>query len=172
MDKAARDHLFAQNRQFVADVPDDLQFRTYLSDAASGITLIPEPMGPNIPAGLHADFGDFLKWSRQNSPGVQAKVSEQAPRVALHSAEVWLPLVAIASDTSVQVFLNMAANYLYDRARGSLKGDKVRIRLRAVYTDKQQGRTKRFEFEGDADSLRKVATRFDMNNFFDDRAGN
>jgi hypothetical protein len=62
----------------------------------------------------------------------------------------------------------MAASYLYDKAKGALKNEQPRLHMRAIYEDKQSGKTKKFEFSGDADALAKAIKKFDLNNFFDE----
>lgn len=74
----------------------------------------------------------------------------------------------LAADTSVQLFLNMAASYLYDQAKGLLKNEKARINLSVIYQDEPAGITKKFEFSGDGEALSKVIKRFDLNKFLDE----
>lgn len=152
----------------VRDVDNDSDFRSFISAGAKGIRFVPEPLGHQGAIGLQSDFGDFAKWLAQRHPEVPATVAADAPRVVLRNSNVWLPLIHLAADTSVQIFLNMAASYLYDRAKGALKHETPKINLSIVYLDKSAGKTKRFEFSGDAEALHKAVKRFDLNNFFDD----
>lgn len=152
----------------VRDVDNDSDFRSFISAGAKGIRFVPEPLGHQGTIGLQSDFGDFAKWLAQRHPEVPATVAADAPRVVLRNSNVWLPLIHLAADTSVQIFLNLAASYLYDRAKGALKHETPKINLSIVYLDKSAGKTKRFEFSGDAEALHKAVKRFDLNNFFDD----
>ena len=58
---------------------------------------------------------------------------------------------------SLQIFLGLVTSYLYDKIKGAFYRDPPRVRLRVVYKDKQAGVVKRFEFEGDAETLRGIA---------------
>jgi len=141
------------------------EVRTFLAGNPSGIALMPQTMPHSGVSGLKADFGDFAKWIRENHPSVRVTVPVDAPRILLRGADIWLPLVYLATDASAQVFLNMVANYLYDRSKGLLKNDQPRIHFTVEYEDRTAGITKRLEFSGDAESLGKITKRFDPNNF-------
>lgn len=162
------DHLQFKPTLTVSTLEDDTDYQAFLSQEGQGLRFVPEPYGTDRPPSVASDFGDFAKWIRQQEPSIPVSVPTDAPKLLLRNADVWLPLVYLASDTSVQVFLNMAASYLYDKAKGSLKNDRPRVHMRAVYQDKQTGKTKKFEFSGDSEALTKAIKRFDLNNFFDD----
>lgn len=134
----------------------------------SGIRFIAEEQYGGSPASLKADSGDFAKWIRQQDPNLEVHVPQGTPKIALHGADIWLPLIQLAGDTSMQIFLNMAASYLYDRSKGALKNDAPRIHMSVIYQDKAQGKMKKFEFSGDHDALAKAIKRFDLDNFFRD----
>ncbi len=91
-----------------------------------------------------------------------------SPKISLHNAHVWLPLIYLASDTSMQVFLNLASSYVHDKLKGKLPSDFPKVHLSVMYQNKRDGTTKRFEFSGDSDSLSKAIKRFDLDNFFDE----
>jgi hypothetical protein len=147
-------------------VEDDSDYREFVDTVRNGIRFIPEASCSGSPPSLKADFGDFAKWIRLQHPDLPISIPSHAPKIALHGADIWLPLVQLAADTSMQVFLNMAASYLYDRARGALKTDRPRVHMAVVYEDKKQGKIKKFEFSGDHESLTKAIRRFDLDNFF------
>lgn len=152
----------------VSTLEDDGDYRFFLSQNGQGLRFVPESHGADDPPSLSSDFGDFAKWVRMNDPSIPISVPDNTPRLLLRSADVWLPLVYLGADTSVQVLLNMASSYLYDKAKSALKHEKPRVHMSAVYQDKQAGKTKRFEFSGDVDDLARVIKKFDLNNFFDD----
>jgi hypothetical protein len=65
-------------------------------------------------------------------------------------------------------YLSLVANYLYEKMRGALKGDRTRVRFSAMYEDVSTGVIKRFDFDGDRESLKQAITTFDPNAFFSD----
>jgi hypothetical protein len=153
----------------VHTVEDNTKYLEYLASTNDGIELVPEPYG-DTPLGLKADGVDFAKWIKQNRPEFPISLPKSTPKIALHSADVWLPLIHLASDTSMSVFLNMVSNYLYDKVKGKLLSDHPKVHLSVMYQNKQDGVTKKFEFSGDGNSLGKAIKRFDLDNFFDETA--
>ena len=146
---------------------EDDAFNEYFKSTKTGVCFVPEPYG-DAASTLKADSGDFAKWLRSQHPDLPLTLPKSVPKILLHSADIWLPLVFLAGDTSMQIFLNMAASYLYDRAKGGLKTDQPRLHMSIIYQDKKQGISKKFEFSGDQESLAKAIKRFDLHNFFND----
>lgn len=146
---------------------DKRGFKEYGRSTTKGFYFVPEPYG-GLTESLAADFGDFVKWVRNEYPDTPVSFPTGVPRIALHGADLWLPLVYLASDTSMQIFLSMVSNYLYDKAKGQLKTEHPRVHVSVIYEDKKQGRTKKFEFSGDQETLTKAIKRFDLDNFFND----
>ncbi len=79
-----------------------------------------------------------------------------------------MPLVFLASDITLPIYLNIVANYLYEKMKGALKGEKSRVHLSAMYKNTSDGITKKFEFEGDVDALQKAITKFNLNKYLED----
>lgn len=151
----------------VYTVENNATYLEYLASTKDGIKLVPEPYG-DTPLSLKADGVDFAKWIKETRPGFPISLPNSTPKIALHSADVWLPLIHLASDTSMSVFLNMVSSYLYDKAKGKLLTDHPKVHMSVMYQNKREGVTKKFEFSGDSASLGKAIKRFDLDNFFDE----
>ena len=134
----------------------------------NGIVVIPELFGDVDQPIVKADTGDFIKWLKITSPEVEIFNSVSMPKLVLNSGDYWLPLVFLASDITLPIYLNLVASYLYDKAKGALIGDTTRVHFSAVYEDKKEGKKKQFNFEGDVESLQKTIKRFDLNKFLDE----
>lgn len=152
----------------VITVEDDADFRGYLGANPSGLVMLAEPWGDRPEPVMRQDAGDFVKWLKVNAPSIPVEVRKTEQRLFLQSGDCWLPLAFLASDVSVQIYLNMVASYLYDKLKGALKGEKPRVHLSAVYEDKANNTVKRFDFEGNIEALQRVIKRFDLNKFLDD----
>lgn len=139
---------------------------------SSGIAFLPERVGVDGTIGMKPDYGDFMKWMGANHKQTALTLPPHSPKAVLRSSDIWLPLIYLASDTSVQVFLNMAASYLYDRAKGMLKSDGPCVHLSIIYEDDSTRTRKHLEFNGSADDLQKLMKKFDANQFFDDASSN
>ena len=149
----------------VYTVEGSTKYLEYLASTKEGIELVPEPYG-DTPLGLKVHGVDFAKWIKKNRPEFPILLPKSTPKIALHSADVWLPLMHLASDTSMPVFLSMVSNYFYDKIKGKLLSDHPKVHLAVMYQNKRDGVTKKFEFSGDSDSLGKAIERFDLDNFF------
>jgi hypothetical protein len=147
-------------------VDDDSDFRAFQSVTQHGLAMIPERYGDSRTLALRGSGGDFAKWLRRNAPSIPVEVRPSEHRLVLRSGDYWLPLVFLASDVALPVYLNLVANYIYEKMKGALKGDRARVRFSAMYQDAQTGTVKRFDFDGDEDTLRRVIKRFDANAFF------
>lgn len=147
-------------------VESDKLFDIFLESNSGEIAIIPEPYG-DVPLGLKPDGIDFAKWIKSAHPEFRISLPKELPKISLHSSDVWLPLIQLAGNTPLAVFLNMASNYLYDKVKGKLTSDKPKIHMSVIYKNKTDGLTRRFEFSGDGDSLSKVIKKFDLNGFLD-----
>ena len=142
-------------------VKSDEAFRTFIQASPSGIALVPEAYGDKAIPVCKVDGGDFVKWLGFTHPEIKVSVPEAPERLILRSSDHWLPLVWLASDVVLPVYLNLVASYLYDRMKGALKSDKHRISFSAEFEDKASGTVKRFDFSGDAESLQKAIKSLD-----------
>lgn len=153
----------------VHTVTDNAAYLEYFGSAQGGMGFVPESYG-QVSKGLKSEGADFAKWIKQKNPGFPVSLPTSVPKISLHGADVWLPLIYLAGDTSMQVFLNMVASYLYDKSKGNLSSDRPIVHLAVMYQNKRDGVTKKFEFSGDSESLSKAVKRFDLDNFFDETA--
>lgn len=152
----------------IVTVEDDTDFITYKKSNPTGLVMLPEQYGESKQLVLKSDAGDFAKWLKTNASTIKVKVGKADQRLVLRSGDYWLPLVFLASDVALPIYLNLVANYLYEKMKGALKGETACVHLSAVYEDKTTGVVKRFNFEGDAEALQKAIKRFDLNQFLDE----
>jgi hypothetical protein len=153
----------------VTTINDDPEFQRFIETNPVGLAIVPEQWRDYPEPVLPPNAGDFAKWLRAYAPSVSVQIIKTEKRLLLHSADYWLPLVFLASDVSVQIYLNMVASFLYDKLKGALKGDTTRVHLSAEYEETPDGGViKRFNFDGDMDALDRVMKRFNVNKFLDD----
>lgn len=149
-------------------VEDATAYRAFSAKHPSGIEMIAEQYGEGQQVAVKSNAGQFAKWLRANNPELNVVLESKAPKIILRSGDIWLPLVFLASDIALPIYLNLVASYLYDLMRGALKGDSTRVHFCAEFEDKVSGRIKRFTFDGDADALKSAIKRFDVNEFLDE----
>lgn len=152
----------------VVAVEDDGEFRVYRQGNPTGFLMVPERHGQSEGLVLKSDGGDFAKWIRRNAPTIDVRLPSANRKLVFRSGDYWLPLVFLASDVTLQVYLNLVANYLYDKMKGALTRETTRVHLSATYKDNESGIVKRFNFEGDAEALQKVVKKVDLNRFLDE----
>jgi hypothetical protein len=149
---------------------DDPEFARFIETNPSGLAIVPDRWRDYPEPVLPPNAGDFAKWLRAKNPSVSVQVVRTDKPLLLHSGDYWLPLVFLASDVSVQVYLNMVASFLYDKLKGALKGEPPpRVHLSAEYIETPDGTViKRFNFDGDMDALDRAKKLFDANKFLND----
>lgn len=148
-----------EERFTVSLVSDDSCFKRAIS-GKSGLCVIhdvDEDTGKKI---AKSNSGDFVKWIAKNRKEVSVSYCKADITEVLHSAEIWLPLIYLANDVSLQVFLGMVSNYLYDKSRGLLIGEKSIVHLKVEYIDEMSGKTKRLEYDGDSEGLKVLMKGF------------
>jgi len=146
-------------------IDNDSGFLNFKENGKYGIEVVNEPYREIEEKVAQPDSGDFVKWLHINRPDITVSIQKSVKRLVLHSNDYWLPLVYLASDVTLQIYLNLVANYLYDKSKGLFKGETARVHMSAIYEDSESGITKRFNFEGDTVSLQKAIKKFDLNNF-------
>jgi len=112
---------------------------------------------------LKPDTFRFAKWVRQKHSSIHIDVQSAEARADLRSNDFWLPLVFLASDVSLQVYLNLVANYIYDIARGALTHDKQSVHLRAIYKSAEANETMEFSYDGSVEGLKACIKKVDLN---------
>jgi hypothetical protein len=149
-------------------VEDDRDFRDFVATNPTGLRMVPEIYREASQVSMKAEAGAFAKWIRTQDSKINVELDDKIHRLVLRSGDVWLPLVFLSSDIALPIYLNLVSSFIWDKMKGALKGDTVRVHLSAEYEDKVSGTVKRFNFEGDADSLQKAIKRFDLNRFLDE----
>jgi transcriptional regulator with XRE-family HTH domain len=141
------------------------EFRAFQRSRRSGLALVPERYGEAGTPALKAGGGDFAKWVRRHAPTIPVEVMPSERRLVLRSGDHWLPLAFLVGDVALPVYLTLVANYISEKMKGALRGDRARVRLSAMYEDPRTGAVKRFDFDGDQDALSTAIKRFDSNEF-------
>lgn len=146
---------------------DDHQFRKYISNGPKGLLFVHEPFGGIEGVVAQPDTGEFVKWIKINNPEIAVETQKYQKQLALRSNDFWLPLVFLASDVTLPIYLNLVASYLYDKSKGLLRGEQNRVHFSAVYEDKSTGKSKKFIFEGSGEDLKMPIKKFDVNKFME-----
>jgi len=139
------------------------EFEEFYS-SSNGIKIVPEFYNGTQEKVLQRDSGTFAKWIHKNHTEINIDYDPNIKKISLHNNEYWLPLVYLASDTSVQIYLGLVINFLYDKLKGSLKEEKAKVNFSFEY---KEGETyKHFSYSGDVEGLKKFIN-IDINKFLE-----
>jgi hypothetical protein len=151
----------------ITEIKPPVEFCTFVDSDGTGIKIVAESYS-NLPDKIiKLSAGPFAKWLRLYHSEVKVDLPHDIPKLALHDREFWLPLVYLANDVTLQMFLGIVANYIYDRMKGALKGENKTVHLEAYYRDQQDGLTKKFKYDGPARESTKLFKKFDLNKFME-----
>ncbi|MFY9077769.1 hypothetical protein [Aliarcobacter butzleri] len=130
---------------------------------SSGIKVIPQAYNNIQEKIFFRDTGFFMKWIKNNK-NINIEYDSNVKKVALNNNDFWFSLVYLAADISLQIYLGLVVNYVYDKLKGSLKGDKdsTTVHLEAQFKDGEK--VKSFKYDGPLEGIEK----FDPNKFLEE----
>lgn len=109
----------------------------------------------------------FAKWLRQNKPELNVEIDKCENVIDLKSVEIWVPLVFLAKNVALPLFLSCVYDFLKSVVKGRLSEDKPVAHLRVVYKDKDKDKFKEFKYDGPVEGLNKIK-QFDIENFMNE----
>jgi hypothetical protein len=148
----------------------DTEELTFDIDQASiheGLVIVADIAGGDF---LPDITGDFIKWSQESEIDLPVKLLVQKRYIHRRSIDIWLPVMWIGQNVLLPIVLSLIAAYIFDKSKGLLKGEKATVKFALLHRNKK-GQIKRFEFEGDSNSLSKLINKsktLDLDTFFDD----
>ena len=156
----------------------DFNITEYLSQVQAksdierkGILVLPtkdwQQSGVNV---FMSETFDFVKWVKQKSTNdfsISVATTKDKRVAEMKSDNILLPLVYLFSNVSIPIYLNMVANYLYDKLKGKLGTDKTTVNLEVRSEDKKKGKVKRFSYHGSYEGFQKIVKKMDINEFME-----
>ncbi len=147
-------------------INDNPKLTSLMKNNIKGILCVPENVTRQSQHNvLMPQTYDFAKWLKKNKGDITIDVAESEGVKSLHSQDFWIPIVILASDVSVQVFLGLVSSYIYDRIKGALKHDKANIHVQVYYRETAEEVIKKFSYEGSVEGFEKAAKKFNINTF-------
>lgn len=146
------------------EIPTQEDFERFQETNSKGILCVAESTaGEGTGATLASETYRFAKWVRKNRPAMVIDVVNGIGIRELRSGDYWFPLVFLASDIALPIYLNLVANYIYEVARGALAHDRQNVHLEAMYKDGETGTTKKFVYRGPVAGLEASMKKIDLN---------
>lgn len=134
---------------------------------SNGIKIVPEFYNGTEEKILQRDSGTFAKWIHKNNPEINIDYNPNIKKISLHNNEYWLPLVHLASDISVQIYIGLVINFIYDKLKGALNGEKDKAKVHFSFEFKDGDKYKKFIYSGDIKGLEKF-NKIDFNKYLNE----
>ncbi len=109
---------------------------------------------------------EFIKFCRkQNTENSFDVLADGDIKVrSLHSFDIWLPIIYIASSIFMPVTLNLVSSYIWEKIKGREHEEPhVNVTILVKDGDKQ----KEFHYDGDAESFIEGFEKIDINKIFE-----
>jgi hypothetical protein len=144
---------------------DNQDFVSFMASNLKGILCVPENVTEQTPHSLvMPETYRFAKWMKKNS-NIVVEVAKADGVKSLHSFDFWMPIVFLASDVTLPIYLGVVSNYIYDCLRGALKHDRADVHIEAYYKDSHEEHIRKFSYSGSIEGLKKITKSIDLNKF-------
>ena len=104
----------------------------------------------------------FIKFCRQNDPNHSYDLlADQDIQVrSLHSFDIWMPIIWVASSVLLPFAINMVSSYVYDKLKGREKED---AKVDVTFIVKRDHEEKTIHYSGDAKTFKESFEKIDIN---------
>ena len=104
---------------------------------------------------------DFVKFCRSKSnTGMDILTDGDIQIRSLHSFDIWLPIIFIASNILLPAVINLVTSFIYDKMKGR-EHEKVKVNVEIVI--KNGKKEKQIHYDGDAESFKTLMDKIDLN---------
>lgn len=156
-----------ENYLRLQDIEDNQDNFTNFESYTASIIVIPKKIDESK-SSVSSHTGEFSKWIKNHNDNIEIQILPHDIKVENRSEEFWLTLVNLCTDMTLQVYLGMVSNYLYDKTKGALSTDNNRVSLEAIYHNPETGKYKKFSFKGNTKTFQNRFKTIDMNKFYDE----
>lgn len=106
---------------------------------------------------------NFLKYCRLNNPQYNIDIlADSDIRIrSLHSFDLWLPAIFIASNVLLPIAVNLVSDYIWEKMKGREKED---VKVDVTFIVKRENEEKSLHFCGDAKAFKETFEKIDLNN--------
>lgn len=152
-----------------SDYPFEKYFTDYsVSDATkdklngTDILILPSPH-KNSKYYFAQEAVSFVKYCRSINNDVKMDILADDDKIEirdLHSFDIWMPIIWIASEILLPVATGLVANYIYERMKGREKED-CTVKVSFIVRDGKK--TKELHYDGDAKAFKETFEKIDIN---------
>ncbi len=116
------------------------------------------------------DTINFYKYVKQKNNDYKIELfenKEDLKILSLHSFDIWLPTIWIASAILLPFVINLVSSYVYDKLNGREK-EEVTVQLRVVIENQNKGKSASIFYKGPGKELKETFEKIDVNKFWED----
>lgn len=105
---------------------------------------------------------DFLKFCRNQSSehSFDVLADDEIQIRSLHSFDIWMPIIWVASSVLLPFAINMVSSYVYDKMKGREKED---VNIDVSFYVKRDNEEKYIHYSGDAKTFKENFEKIDLN---------
>lgn len=104
----------------------------------------------------------FVKYCNSLNDDVQIDILADIDKVevrALHSFDIWMPIIWIANAIVFPIVIGLVTNYIYDRMKGRENED---CTVKITFIIKDGKKTKELNYDGDAKTFKETFEKIDI----------
>lgn len=133
------------------------------------ILFLPSPeISEGVGRAFQPDTINLYKWAKQHESGIKIELLENKGEekvLALHSFDIWIPIIYICNSLLVPIVVNLVSNYVEDKLRGTK--DTANVHFTLFVENKQKGISKRIEFEGSSEVFKESFEKMNINQMWE-----
>lgn len=152
--------------------PSDYPFEKYFTEYSisnvtkdkldsTDILILPSPY-ENSTYFFAQEAVSFVKYCRSINNDVKTDILADDDRIeirALHSFDIWMPIIWIKSHIILPVAIGLVTNYIYDRMKGRENED-CTVKVSFIVRDGEK--TKELHYDGDAKAFKDTFEKIDI----------
>ena len=105
---------------------------------------------------------NFIKFCRNSSDKRIDILSDGDIQVrSLHSFDIWLPVIWVATSVLLPLAINLVSNYIYDKLKGR---EEEASQVDVTFIVKREEEEKCLHYKGDAETFKDKFDKIDLNN--------
>ncbi len=103
---------------------------------------------------------DFIKFCRQTDPEHSYDIlADEIKVLSLHSFDIWMPILKIASYVLLPFAINMVSNYIWEKCKGR---EKEEAKVDVTFLVENEGIKKLVHYNGDAKTFKETFEKIDL----------
>ena len=141
----------------------DYTFSNVTKDKLNGadILVLPSPY-ENSKYYFAQEAVSFIKYCRTINNDVKTDILADDDKIevrALHSFDIWMPIIWVASVFVLPIALGLVSNYIYERMKGREKED---CTVKVTFIVRDDMKTKELHYDGDAKAFKDAFEKIDI----------